>query len=134
MSPCLPFVSKKSYQNRHGDLVPYPLEPIAVDKASAASRNIITAVLGCAACVNACPSNALTVETVLRPVMSWRGNSILAAASSAAAADLLEAAAIKLLRYGGGTGGVCGEDFLQQNTLCAGNCRVCNRPFMIRRD
>ena len=42
----------------------YPLEPIAVDKNFRGKpEQNPQQCIGCAACVNACPSNALTVET-----------------------------------------------------------------------
>lgn len=44
----------------------YPLEPIAVDKNFRGKpEQNPQQCIGCAACVNACPSNALTVETDL---------------------------------------------------------------------
>lgn len=44
----------------------YPLEPIAVDKNFRGKpEHNPQQCIGCAACVNACPSNALTVETDL---------------------------------------------------------------------
>lgn len=56
----------------------YPLEPIAVDKNFRGKpEQNPQQCIGCAACVNACPSNALTVETDLATgelapgVQSW---------------------------------------------------------------
>ncbi|SUH64887.1 formate hydrogenlyase subunit 6 [Salmonella enterica subsp. enterica serovar Madelia] len=56
----------------------YPLEPIAVDKNFRGKpEHNPQQCIGCAACVNACPSNALTVETDLATnelgvaVQSW---------------------------------------------------------------
>lgn len=54
----------------------YPLEPIAVDKnfRGKPEQNPQQCV-GCAACVNACPSNALTVETDLATgELAWQFN------------------------------------------------------------
>lgn len=45
----------------------YPLEPIPVDKNFRGKpEHNPQQCIGCAACVNACPSNALTVETDLK--------------------------------------------------------------------
>ena len=45
----------------------YPLEPIAVDKNFRGKpEQNPQQCIGCAACVNACPSNALTDQTVAR--------------------------------------------------------------------
>ena len=44
----------------------YPLEPMPVDKNFRGKpEHTPQQCIGCAACVNACPSNALTVETDL---------------------------------------------------------------------
>lgn len=60
------FAFIKSDQNRRADQR-HPLEPMPVDKTFAASRATNPQqCIGCAACVNACPSNALTVETDLK--------------------------------------------------------------------
>lgn len=64
----------------------YPLEPIAVDKNFRGKpEQNPQQCIGCAACVNACPSNALTVETDLAQE-SWPGSLISGAASSVDAA------------------------------------------------
>lgn len=64
----------------------YPLEPIAVDKNFRGKpEQNPQQCIGCAACVNACPSNALTVETDLATgELAWQFN--LDAASSVDAA------------------------------------------------
>ena len=52
----------------------YPLEPIAVDKNFRGKpEQNPQQCIGCAACVNACPSNALTVETDLATgELAWK--------------------------------------------------------------
>lgn len=64
----------------------YPLEPIAVDKNFRGKpEQNPQQCIGCAACVNACPSNALTVETDLATgELAWQFD--LGAASSVGAA------------------------------------------------
>ncbi len=54
----------------------YPLEPIAVDKNFRGKpEQNPQQCIGCAACVNACPSNALTVETDLETgELAWQFN------------------------------------------------------------
>lgn len=54
----------------------YPLEPIAVDKNFRGKpEQNPQQCIGCAACVNACPSNALTVETDLATgELAWQFN------------------------------------------------------------
>lgn len=54
----------------------YPLEPIAVDKNFRGKpEHNPQQCIGCAACVNACPSNALTVETDLATnELAWQFN------------------------------------------------------------
>lgn len=54
----------------------YPLEPIAVDKNFRGKpEHNPQQCIGCAACVNACPSNALTVETDLASgELAWQFN------------------------------------------------------------
>ncbi len=52
----------------------YPLEPMPVDKTSRQAGAYAAAVYRLRACVNACPSNALTVETDLRYML--RGNTV----------------------------------------------------------
>ena len=54
----------------------YPLEPIAVDKNFRGKpEQNPQQCIGCAACVNACPSNALTVETDLATgELAWEFN------------------------------------------------------------
>lgn len=64
----------------------YPLEPIAVDKNFRGKpEQNPQQCIGCAACVNACPSNALTVETdIATGELAW--SLISGAASSVDAA------------------------------------------------
>ena len=52
----------------------YPLEPIPVDKNFRGKpEHNPQQCIGCAACVNACPSNALTVETDLKTgELAWQ--------------------------------------------------------------
>lgn len=54
----------------------YPLEPIAVDKNFRGKpEHNPQQCIGCAACVNACPSNALTVETdLVTNELAWQFN------------------------------------------------------------
>lgn len=54
----------------------YPLEPIPVDKNFRGKpEHNPQQCIGCAACVNACPSNALTVETDLKTgELAWQFN------------------------------------------------------------
>ncbi|WP_254558546.1 4Fe-4S binding protein, partial [Salmonella enterica] len=54
----------------------YPLEPIAFDKnIRGKPEHNPQQCIGCAACVNACPSNALTVETDLATIeLAWQFN------------------------------------------------------------
>ena len=87
----------------------YPLEPIAVDKNFRGKpEQNPQQCIGCAACVNACPSNALTVETDLATgELAWQE---------------YELAVWKK------------EDFLQQSRFALCNCRVCNRPFAVQKE
>ncbi len=54
----------------------YPLEPVPVDKNFRGKpEHNPQQCIGCAACVNACPSNALTVETDLKTgELAWQFN------------------------------------------------------------
>ena len=54
----------------------YPLEPMPVDKNFRGKpEHNPQQCIGCAACVNACPSNALTVETDLKTgELAWQFN------------------------------------------------------------
>ena len=90
----------------------YPLEPIAVDKNFRGKpEQNPQQCIGCAACVNACPSNALTVETDLATgELAWQfdlGRCIFC--------------------------GRC-EEFLQQSRFALCNCRICNRPFAVQKE
>ncbi len=54
----------------------YPLEPIAVDKNFRGKpEHNPQQCIGCACCINACPSNPLTVETLLATnELAWQFN------------------------------------------------------------
>ena len=54
----------------------YPLEPMPVDKNFRGKpEHTPQQCIGCAACVNACPSNALTVETdLVTRELAWQFN------------------------------------------------------------
>lgn len=104
----------------------YPLEPIAVDKNFRGKpEQNPQQCIGCAACVNACPSNALTVETDLATgELAWQfdlGRCIFCGRCE----EVCPTAAIKLSQeYELAVWKK--EDFLQQSRFALCNCRVCN--------
>lgn len=111
----------------------YPLEPIAVDKNFRGKpEQNPQQCIGCAACVNACPSNALTVETDLATgELAWEfnlGHCIFCGRCE----EVCPTAAIKLSQeYELAVWKK--EDFLQQSRFALCNCRVCNRPSPSRK-
>ena len=112
----------------------YPLEPIAVDKnfRGKPEQNPQQSI-GCAACVNACPSNALTVETDLATgELAWQfdlGRCIFCGRCE----EVCPTAAIKLSQeYELAVWKK--EDFLQQSRFALCNCRICNRPFAVQKE
>ena len=85
----------------------YPLEPMPVDKNFRGKpEHTPQQCIGCAACVNACPSNALTVEIDLATKLSPE----------------YELAVWKK------------EDFLQQSRFAICHCRECQRPFAVQKE
>ena len=112
----------------------YPLEPIAVDKNFRGKpEQNPQQCIGCAACVNACPSNALTVETDLATgELAWEfnlGHCIFCGRCE----EVCPTAAIKLSQeYELAVWKK--EDFLQQSRFALCNCRVCNRPFAVQKE
>ncbi|ENM5451489.1 formate hydrogenlyase subunit HycF [Shigella sonnei] len=89
--------------------------------------------IGCAACVNACPSNALTVETDLATgELAWEFN-LGRCIFCGRCEEVCPTAAIKLSQeYELAVWKK--EDFLQQSRFALCNCRVCNRPFAVQKE
>lgn len=111
----------------------YPLEPIAVDKNFRGKpEQNPQQCIGCAACVNACPSNALTVETDLATgELAWQFN-LGRCIFCGRCEEVCPTAAIKLSQeYELAVWKK--EDFLQQSRFALCNCRVCNRPFAVQK-
>lgn len=111
----------------------YPLEPIAVDKNFRGKpEHNPQQCIGCAACVNACPSNALTVETdLVTHELAWQFN-LGRCIFCARCEEVCPTAAIKLSQeYELAVWKK--EDFLQQSRFALCNCRVCNRPFAVQK-
>ncbi|MEB7578391.1 4Fe-4S binding protein [Citrobacter freundii] len=112
----------------------YPLEPIAVDKNFRGKpEHNPQQCIGCAACVNACPSNALTVETdLVTNELAWQFN-LGRCIFCARCEEVCPTAAIKLSQeYELAVWKK--EDFLQQSRFSLCNCRVCNRPFAVQKE
>ena len=112
----------------------YPLEPIAVDKNFRGKpEQNPQQCIGCAACVNACPSNALTVETDLATgELAWEFN-LGRCIFCGRCEEVCPTAAIKLSQeYELAVWKK--EDFLQQSRFALCNCRVCNRPFAVQKE
>ena len=112
----------------------YPLEPIAVDKNFRGKpEQNPQQCIGCAACVNACPSNALTVETDLATgELAWEFN-LGRCIFCGRCEEVCPTAAIKLSQeYELAVWKK--EDFLQQSRFVLCSCRVCNRPFAVQKE
>ena len=112
----------------------YPLEPIAVDKNFRGKpEQNPQQCIGCAACVNACPSNALTVETDLATgELAWQFN-LGRCIFCGRCEEVCPTAAIKLSQeYELAVWKK--EDFLQQSRFALCNCRICNRPFAVQKE
>lgn len=82
--------------------------------------------------MNACPSNALTVETDLATnELAWQFN-LGRCIFCARCEEVCPTAAIKLSQeYELAVWKK--EDFLQQSRFALCNCRVCNRPFAVQK-
>lgn len=110
----------------------YPLEPMPVDKNFRGKpEHNPQQCIGCAACVNACPSNALTVETDLAAnQLAWQfnlGRCIFAAAARRyARRRRLSSQEYELAVWKK-------EDFLQQSRFAMCRCRACARPFAVQK-
>lgn len=88
--------------------------------------------IGCAACVNACPSNALTVETdTATNQLAWQFN-LGRCIFCGRCEEVCPTAAIKLSQeYELAVWKK--EDFLQQSRFAICHCRVCARPFAVQK-
>ena len=112
----------------------YPLEPMPVDKNFRGKpEHTPQQCIGCAACVNACPSNALTVETDLATKqLAWQfnlGRRIFCGRCE----EVCPTAAIKLSpEYELAVWKK--EDFLQQSRFAICHCRECQRPFAVQKE
>lgn len=111
----------------------YPLEPMPVDKNFRGKpEHNPQQCIGCAACVNACPSNALTVETDLKTgELAWQFN--LGRCIFCGRCEGLPDGSHSPVS-GVRAGGVEKEDFLQQSRFALCNCRVCKRPFAVQKE
>ncbi|KUQ36718.1 formate hydrogenlyase complex iron-sulfur subunit [Klebsiella aerogenes] len=110
----------------------YPLEPMPVDKNFRGKpEHNPQQCIGCAACVNACPSNALTVETDLATnQLAWQFN-LGRCIFCGRCEEVCPTAAIKLSQeYELAVWKK--EDFLQQSRFAICHCRVCERPFAVQ--
>ena len=89
--------------------------------------------IGCAACVNACPSNALTVETDLAAnQLGWQFN-LGRCIFCGRCEEVCPTAAIRLSQeYELAVWKK--EDFLQQSRFAICHCRVCERPFAVQKE
>ena len=108
--------------------------PIAVDKNFRGKpEQNPQQCIGCAACVNACPSNALTVETDLATgELAWEFN-LGRCIFCGRCEEVCPTAAIKLSQeYELAVWKK--EDFLQQSRFVLCSCRVCNRPFAVQKE
>jgi formate hydrogenlyase subunit 6 len=104
----------------------YPLEPMPVDKNFRGKpEHNPQQCIGCAACVNACPSNALTVETDLATgELAWQFN-LGRCIFCGRCEEVCPTAAIKLSQeYELAVWKK--EDFLQQSRFAICHCRVCS--------
>lgn len=111
----------------------YPLEPMPVDKNFRGKpEHNPQQCIGCAACVNACPSNALTVETDLATnQLAWQFN-LGRCIFCGRCEEVCPTAAIKLSpEYELAVWKK--EDFLQQSRFSICHCRECQRRSRCRR-
>ena len=112
----------------------YPLEPMPVDKNFRGKpEHTPQQCIGCAACVNACPSNALTVETDLTTnQLAWQFN-LGRCIFCGRCEEVCPTAAIKLSpEYELAVWKK--EDFLQQSRFAICHCRECQRPFAVQKE
>ncbi|VTN11181.1 NADH-quinone oxidoreductase subunit 9 [Raoultella terrigena] len=89
--------------------------------------------IGCAACVNACPSNALTVETdLVTHQLAWQFN-LGRCIFCGRCEEVCPTTAIKLSQeYELAVWKK--EDFLQQSRFDICRCRACARPFAVQKE
>lgn len=112
----------------------YPLEPMPVDKNFRGKpQHNPQQCIGCAACVNACPSNALTVETDLAAgQLAWQFN-LGRCIFCGRCEEVCPTAAIRLTpEYELAVWRK--EDFLQQARFALCRCRVCAQPFAVQKE
>lgn len=112
----------------------YPLQPIEVDKNFRGKpEHNPQQCIGCAACVNACPSNALTVETLLASEsLAWQFN-LGRCIFCGRCEEVCPTAAIKLSQaYELAVWKK--EDFLTQSHFDLCQCRECQRPFAVQKE
>ena len=112
----------------------YPLSPMPVDKNFRGKpQHNPQQCIGCAACVNACPSNALSVETDLASgEQAWQFN-LGRCIFCARCEEVCPTAAITLspefeLAVWNKA------DFLQQSRFEICQCRECARPFAVQKE
>ncbi|MBJ3814316.1 4Fe-4S dicluster domain-containing protein [Shimwellia pseudoproteus] len=112
----------------------YPLTPIEVDKNFRGKpEHNPQQCVGCAACVNACPSNALSVETNLAgKTLDWQfnlGRCIFCGRCEevcpTAAITLSQQYELAVWKK---------EDFLQKSSFPLCYCRSCQRPFAVQKE
>ncbi|NUU64899.1 4Fe-4S binding protein [Enterobacteriaceae bacterium BIT-l23] len=113
---------------------PYPLQPVEVDKNFRGKPQHNPAqCIGCAACVNACPSNALSVAlTDTQNRLDWQfnlGRCIFCGRCEevcpTAAIALTTEYELAVWRK---------EDFLQQASFEVCHCRSCQRPWAVQKE
>ena len=112
----------------------YPLQPIAVNKNMRGKpEHDPQQCIGCAACVNACPSNALTVETDLKNgELFWQFN-LGRCIFCGRCEEVCPTTAIKLSQeYELAVWSKA--DFLQQSRFDICHCRVCERPYAVQKE
>ncbi len=112
----------------------YPLQPIAVDKNFRGKpEHNPQQCIGCAACVNACPSNALTVSTDLATKeLTWQFN-LGRCIFCARCEEVCPTTAIVLSQdYELAVWNKA--DFLQQSRFPLCHCRSCERPFAVQKE
>ncbi|ELQ6261298.1 formate hydrogenlyase complex iron-sulfur subunit [Cronobacter malonaticus] len=113
---------------------PYPLQPMPVDKNFRGKpQHNPQQCIGCAACINACPSNALTVETDLQQDrLNWQFN-LGRCIFCGRCEEVCPTAAIRLTpEYELAVWRK--EDFLQQASFALCRCRVCQQPFAVQKE
>lgn len=112
----------------------YPLEPMPVDKNFRGKpEHNPQQCIGCAACVNACPSNALSVETdLVNGQLAWSFN-LGRCIFCARCEEVCPTAAITLSQqYELAVWNKA--DFLQQARFDLCNCRECGRPYAVQKE